>query len=330
MTYKRKEVIGDCTLYLGDCLEIMPLLSNIECVLTDPPYNNIVSNEWDNQWKTMADFQNWCLEVGKQIYKISSDNMSLFWFGDDKNIAYVQVVLDKIFNMLNHFVWHKINDQRIKSVFQARGFQPVTERALFYDKGEGKSGLEMIYSNVDCFYSIKKYMREEKQKIKDKLGFKTEKQFNEYINKVTETASVVSRHYFADSQYSFPTPELYKKLQNTGFFKREYEDLRREYEDLRRPWIPDNKSFDVVRWGICQDADRSHPTQKPLELIQWLLYRMSKQGQVILDPFMGSGTTLVACAKMKRKGIGIELDEGYFDIACKRVEDAYKQDDLFY
>ena len=44
---------------------------------------------------------------------------------------------------------------------------------------------------------------------------------------------------------------------------------------------------------------------------------------------MGSGTTLVACAKMGRKGIGIELDPDYFDIACKRVEEAYKQPDLF-
>ena len=50
---------------------------------------------------------------------------------------------------------------------------------------------------------------------------------------------------------------------------------------------------------------------------------------VVCDPFMGSGTTLVACAKMGRKGIGIELDPDYFDIACKRVEEAYRQPDLF-
>ena len=48
-----------------------------------------------------------------------------------------------------------------------------------------------------------------------------------------------------------------------------------------------------------------------------------------LDPTMGSGTTLVACAKLGRKGIGIEIDPGYFDIACKRVEEAYRQPDFF-
>ena len=51
--------------------------------------------------------------------------------------------------------------------------------------------------------------------------------------------------------------------------------------------------------------------------------------KTILDPFMGSGTTLVACAKLGRKGIGIELDPDYFEIACRRVEQAYRQPDLF-
>ena len=75
------------------------------------------------------------------------------------------------------------------------------------------------------------------------------------------------------------------------------------------------------------DNGQSHPTQKPLDLMVWIVSRAP--GQIILDPFMGSGTTLVACAKLGRKGIGIEIDPGYFDIACKRVEDAYRQPDLF-
>lgn len=71
-----------------------------------------------------------------------------------------------------------------------------------------------------------------------------------------------------------------------------------------------------------------HPTQKPVALMEWCLGFLP-DAQTILDPFMGSGTTLVACAKMGRKGIGIELDPGYFEIACKRVRDAYAQPDLF-
>ena len=71
-----------------------------------------------------------------------------------------------------------------------------------------------------------------------------------------------------------------------------------------------------------------HPCPKPLDWMVWLVNRGSLPGELVLDPFMGSGTTLVACAKLGRRGIGIELDPYYFDIACARVEDAYRQPDL--
>lgn len=73
-----------------------------------------------------------------------------------------------------------------------------------------------------------------------------------------------------------------------------------------------------------------HPTQKPIELMKWCIDQLPKDCTgAIFDPFMGSGTTLVACAKTGRHGIGIEIDEEYFNIACKRVEEAYRQKDLF-
>ena len=60
-----------------------------------------------------------------------------------------------------------------------------------------------------------------------------------------------------------------------------------------------------------------------------LIARFSISGETIIDPFMGSGTTLVACQKLGRHGIGIEIDPDYFEIACKRVEEAARQPDLF-
>jgi DNA modification methylase len=71
-----------------------------------------------------------------------------------------------------------------------------------------------------------------------------------------------------------------------------------------------------------------HPTEKPLPLMTWCL-GFIPNAQTILDPFMGSGTTGVACVKTGRKFVGIELDPEYFDIACKRIGDAYKQPDMF-
>lgn len=71
-----------------------------------------------------------------------------------------------------------------------------------------------------------------------------------------------------------------------------------------------------------------HPTQKPVAIMQWSLLQFP-DAKTILDPFMGSGTTGVACAKLGRSFVGIEIEPKYFDIACRRIEDAYKQADLF-
>ena len=77
--------------------------------------------------------------------------------------------------------------------------------------------------------------------------------------------------------------------------------------------------------GFITDSKdkRYHPTQKPSELVEMLIKEYSKEGDTILDCFMGSGTTGVACVNTNRHFIGIELDEGYFNIAKKRIEEAY-------
>jgi DNA modification methylase len=80
--------------------------------------------------------------------------------------------------------------------------------------------------------------------------------------------------------------------------------------------------------GFAAQMQRWHPTQKPVALMEWCLGFLP-DAQTILDPFMGSGTTLVACQKLGRSGIGIEIDPDYFEIACKRVEEASRQKDLF-
>ena len=71
-----------------------------------------------------------------------------------------------------------------------------------------------------------------------------------------------------------------------------------------------------------------HPTQKPLRLIEWCI-GLAKNPSTVADPFMGSGTTGVACANMGKTFYGIEREPKYFDIACKRIEQAYAQQRLF-
>lgn len=77
------------------------------------------------------------------------------------------------------------------------------------------------------------------------------------------------------------------------------------------------------------DRHGGHPTEKPWRLMSEMITDFTNSGDVILDPFMGSGTTLVAAARNGRGAVGIEKDAAYFEIACERVEGAYRQPDLF-
>jgi len=95
-------------------------------------------------------------------------------------------------------------------------------------------------------------------------------------------------------------------------------------------WTNLDRPIRAFRFAQCEQASeghKSHPTQKPLALMQWCLKWVS--GRTILDPFMGSGTTGVACANLGRRFIGIEIEPKYFDIACRRIRDAYAQPRLF-
>ena len=85
----------------------------------------------------------------------------------------------------------------------------------------------------------------------------------------------------------------------------------------------------IVEFRKPHPSKSVHPTEKSVDLFMWLLLTYSNRGDTILDPFMGSGTTGVACAQLGRKFIGIEIDPDYFEIARKRIETAYAQKVMF-
>lgn len=212
----RKEVIGDCTLYLGDCLDVMPALGRVDAVVTDPPYGIDYGNAggfskssgW-SQWKGQAS-------------------------------------------------WDKTRPD--KRVFDA----------ILAAVGSG-----------DCI--------------------------------------IWGGNYFTD----YLPPRMRWLIWDKG--QRDF-----SLADFEMAWTSQDKAaraFDYPRAKALADG-KQHPTQKPVALMEWCLGFLP-DAETILDPFMGSGTTLVACAKMGRRGIGIELDPDYFDIACRRVEEAYRQPDLF-
>jgi site-specific DNA-methyltransferase (adenine-specific)/modification methylase len=108
-----------------------------------------------------------------------------------------------------------------------------------------------------------------------------------------------------------------------------------DFADCELAWTNLPKAIRRLRYlwnGMIKapgEARGAHPTQKPVGVMKWCIQHLPADAHTILDPFMGSGTTGVACAKLGRKFIGIELEPKYFDIACKRIDEAYKQPRLF-
>jgi site-specific DNA-methyltransferase (adenine-specific)/modification methylase len=107
-----------------------------------------------------------------------------------------------------------------------------------------------------------------------------------------------------------------------------------DFADCELAWTNLPKAVRRLQWmwnGMlrAERGPRVHLTQKPVGVMKWCIEHLPEPNRTILDPFMGSGTTGVACVKLGRRFIGIEIEPRYFDIACRRIADAYKQPDLF-
>lgn len=106
-----------------------------------------------------------------------------------------------------------------------------------------------------------------------------------------------------------------------------------DFADCELVWTNWPKAVRRIQWrwnGMIRQGneERYHPTQKPLAVMKWVI-DLCPKAETIFDPFMGSGTTGVAAIQMGHKFIGIERDEKYFDVACRRIEAAEKQGDIF-
>ena len=112
-------------------------------------------------------------------------------------------------------------------------------------------------------------------------------------------------------------------------------EINGNFADAEMAWTNLDKPVKLKRymWNGMLRANKElrgdHPTQKPIGIMKWCISHLPDNTQTIIDPFMGSGTTGVACMDMGKTFIGIEKEKKYFDIACQRIEYAQKQERLF-
>jgi DNA modification methylase len=296
-------------------------------IIADPPYFE-VKGAFDFVWNSFEDYlkdvEKWAIECKR----ILADNGTLFWYGHAKKIAYTQVIFDKYFNLENNIAI-EFNRQTKKGVELFRCFAPVSERLLMYSNEIDKTGLQEIYSDDNCFQSIKKYLVDEKKKS----GL-TSKQLNLLFSEYTQKEGCLDRsvleHYWQKSQWVFPTKEIYENvLQKTGFWakeyetlRQEYETLRQEYETLRRPFNNFMKLFDIMRFD--QEAHitgkYAHDTCKPETLTRALILTCSRENDLVFVPFSGSGTEVAMAIKEGRKAIGFDIEQKYVDMSNKRIK----------
>ena len=322
---------GTVKLWLGDCLDVLPTLTGVSLVCTDPPYHGVKDDDWDNQWDTDAAFLAWVSQVCGLFDGVLAPNGSLYWFASPQMAARVECEIRKTFNVLNPITWDK-GKSAYSLTYGAETFRkyvPSSERIIFaerYNSDNAAKGEAGYVGKCDelrgfMFEPIVRYLRSERAaagvtnvQIDTACGWKTQ-----------------AFHYFAGSGSNFnpPTETAYDQMRRAfpGRFIREYEDLRREYEDLRREYEDLRRPFSVTArdewgdvWRFPIERNQVHPTQKPLAMMAHIVKTSSLADGTILDPFMGSGTTGVAAVRLGRKFYGCEIEPTYFEIARKRIE----------
>lgn len=294
------ENIGELNLnkvYCMDCLEGLKKLpdKSVDLVVTDPPYN-IKKDSWDD----IKNYEQWMESVFLEIQRVLKDNGSFYFFHSEMEVVadFMNFLKTKTKFIFRQFiVWNKRFDGSPKKGFldgyvvveNLQNYQQMAEYLLFYTKTN--------------FQEIKDYLREEKKKSKLTLL-----QINNLFG--INISDGIAKRYFGDSQFEIPTKEKYEIMQETGFWQEPYENISHTFNN--------QKTHHSV-WNYDIENKIGHATPKPLDLIKNIILHSSKEGQIVLDCFMGSGTTALACKELNRRYIGFEKDPEYCKIANERL-----------
>lgn len=133
------------------------------------------------------------------------------------------------------------------------------------------------------------------------------------------------KHYFRDFQFEIPTRVVWEAVYEPLGFNKSYEELRQSYEELRPVHRLDSNHSNVWRSGQItgsESSGRNHICEKPVDILERIIRTSSKDGGIVLDCFMGSGSTGVAAVNAGRSFIGMEQDGAYYEVAKCRIDDA--------
>ena len=314
------------TLYHGDSLELLPKIDGqFEVLLTDPPYFKVKQDEWDNQWAKSGEFLEWMGDWLDSTKPLLADRASVWVFASPAMTSSVERVVGERFKVLNSIRWMKQAGWHQKAnVGAARRFLTPWEGIVFAEQYHDVYGDHAKALHKEVFAPIGRYLQTERERagwstndLEVKLGFVERKR--------PGVGSRLCARWEEGS--SLPTAEAYERMRDIlngsggDYLRREYEDLRREYEDLRRTFNAPNRQLlmDVWDFKTVPPYPGKHPAEKPLPLLEHMITIGSRAGDLILDPFAGSGSTLEAARTLGRKAVGIEKDEAYCEKIAERL-----------
>ena len=321
-------------IYNADCLDPVEGMArlpdnSVDLIVVDPPYN-IKKAVWD-KWKTVSDYVDWMGLIFTQCRRVLKDNGSFYFFHNDfLQIVELQNWINKNTNFVFRqlIVWNKKyegvwNEGYLQGFIEPKGlrnYQKMCEYCLFYTL-QDETGLSAVMLDVNNFSALRRYFKG----LQEYIGLSLIKINNKLGHRKAEHA-----FYWKATQWDMPTKETYKQLVDVFCIDkwddyREYESLRNEYESLRNEYESLRYTFNNQKthhsvWQYPIQKQNGHRTPKPVELIENIILHSSNEGDTVLDCFIGSGTTAIACMRTGRNYIGWEKDSDYYKIIQDRIQ----------
>jgi len=309
-------------LYKGDCLIESDKIESgsVDLILTDLPYGTVGESMQDDtgkykiinqsKWDNVIDTN----KIMQTADRILRKNGKMILFAQQPFTT--ELINNTIPNLPFSYTifWDKLHFANCLGANKA--CVNYMEECLLYSKKNPKHDFEGAHP-------LRSYFLEQKQITK--LTY-------------TEIKNILSNgmggHYFTNgSQFCLPTLKNYEKLQTTGYFKRDWSELKNidveyrtdllkqmneQYPSVFNLWEGNKVKSNILKYK--KDYTGYHPTQKPVLLLEDLIKTFSNENDLVVDLTMGSGSTGVACKNTNRDFIGIEMNDEYYDIACKRVK----------
>ena len=287
-------------IYNMDCISGMKEKiedESIDLIIADPPYFKVVGEKWDYKWRTEEDYIEWSKEWLSESSRVLRKGGSFYLFGYFRMLSRLLPILEEY--------GLELRQQLIIN----KGMQAVSGRATKNYKMFPNVTESIIFLYKDSKPFVKQFL---KQRQKE-LGL-TAKEINEALGVKSNGGGMWSIYTGKNVCKQLPTEEVWQKLEKILSFSIPYNKLSQTYNaQLGITDVWDDINF----YG---EKARFHPTQKPLKLIERLVLASSNEEDLILDPFMGSGTTAEAARLHQRKYIGFEIDDEYYNKSVERLQ----------